>query len=68
MIKMAKCSFCRKDIVQGTGKIYVKIDGIPINFCSGKCEKNMLKLNRNPANLKWTETYKARKETKKKEK
>jgi len=48
---MAKCSFCKEDIEKGTGKIYVKKDGKILNFCSSKCEKNMLKLKRK--DVKW---------------
>ena len=38
----------------GTGKMFVKTDGKVIYFCSMKCEKNMLKLKRKPAYIKWT--------------
>ncbi len=51
---MAKCSFCNKTIEPGTGKIYVLKSGKVLNFCSTKCEKNMLKLRRNPKKFKWT--------------
>lgn len=51
---MAKCSFCTKTIEQGTGKMYVQKTGKVLNFCSMKCEKNMLKLRRNPVKFKWT--------------
>lgn len=54
---MANCSFCGADIPRGTGKVYAKKDGRVLNFCSSKCEKNSLKLNRNPRKLKWTEVY-----------
>ncbi len=54
---MARCTFCGKIITKGTGKMYVKIDGKVLNFCSNKCEKNMLKLRRKPRNLKWTEEF-----------
>ena len=54
---MPKCSFCKYDIEQGTGKIFVKIDGGLLYFCSMKCEKNMLKLKRSPRKLKWTAAY-----------
>jgi len=50
---MVKCSFCGKDIEQGTGKIYVYKTGKIENFCSMKCEKNLLKLKRKPAKIKW---------------
>lgn len=58
---MAKCTFCDKEIEQGTGKIYVKKDGKIFWFCSNKCEKNALKLNRKPANIKWTGHHKEEK-------
>lgn len=54
---MAKCSFCGNEIEQGTGKIYVQIDGKILNFCSMKCEKNKLKLNRKARKQKWTKKY-----------
>ncbi len=49
-----KCSFCGEKIKPGTGTIYVKSSGKILNFCSMKCEKNMLKLGRKPVNLEWT--------------
>ena len=51
-----KCTFCGKEILQGTGKIYVKTDGKIFYFCSGKCEKNMIARKRNLRTIKWTET------------
>ncbi|RLI88121.1 MAG: 50S ribosomal protein L24e [Archaeoglobales archaeon] len=51
------CSFCGSEIEVGTGKMYVRRDGRVLYFCSGKCEKNMLKLKRNPRKLKWTKFY-----------
>ena len=50
---MAKCSFCKNDMAKGTGKMFVKKDGSVLYFCSNKCEKNMLKLKRNPRKVKW---------------
>ncbi|MFW6272544.1 MAG: 50S ribosomal protein L24e [bacterium] len=55
---MDKCDFCGTTIPSGTGKMFVKKDGKVINFCSNKCEKNMLKLNRKPWNINWTEASK----------
>ena len=49
-----KCTFCDKTVEKGTGKIYVKKEGKVFNFCSSKCEKNMLKLRRKPVKIKWT--------------
>jgi large subunit ribosomal protein L24e len=54
-----KCTYCKKEILEGTGIMFVKKDGTIYNFCSGKCEKNMLKLKRKSSALKWT-TPKAR--------
>ncbi|AEA46487.1 50S ribosomal protein L24e [Archaeoglobus veneficus] len=51
------CSFCGEEIEIGTGKMYVRRDGRVLYFCSNKCEKNMLKLGRNPRKLKWTKFY-----------
>ena len=50
---MAKYSFCSKEIEKGTGKLYVYKSGKTLNFCSNKCEKNLLKLNRKPVKFKW---------------
>lgn len=54
-----KCSFCGHDIAPGTGMIFVKKTGKTVNFCSGKCEKNALKLNRLPRKFKWTAASRA---------
>lgn len=48
-----KCSFCTEDIEPGRGKMVVKGDGKLLYFCSKKCEKNMIKLKRNPKKVKW---------------
>ncbi|MEA3378272.1 MAG: 50S ribosomal protein L24e [Nanoarchaeota archaeon] len=50
---MVKCSFCKKEIEKGTGIIFVYANGKVLNFCSRKCEKNMLKLGRKARNVKW---------------
>jgi len=50
---MANCIFCNTKIEKGTGKMFVFKTGKVIHFCSSKCEKNMLKLNRKSRNLKW---------------
>ena len=55
---MAECSFCGENIEKGTGKIYVKKDGKTFNFCSNRCEKNMLKLKRKPITTRWTKFFK----------
>jgi large subunit ribosomal protein L24e len=48
-----KCSFCKENIESGTGLMFVKTDGKIFYFCSSKCEKNMLKLRRDPKDVKW---------------
>lgn len=59
---MAKCNFCGKTIERGTGKMFVKNDSSILYFCSNKCEKNSLKLGRNPRYIKWTEQSRKSKE------
>ena len=57
-----KCSFCGENIEAGTGKMFVRNDGKVFYFCSSKCEKNMLKLGREPKRVKWvTKKKKAKK-------
>jgi len=57
MVDRRICSFCGHDIEPGTGKMYVKKDATIFHFCSMKCQKNQLKLNRVPRNVKWTKKY-----------
>ncbi|MBD3361208.1 50S ribosomal protein L24e [Candidatus Woesearchaeota archaeon] len=59
---MKKCSFCKKEIKPGTGKMFVKKDGKLFYFCSRKCEMHALKLKRKPANMTWL-TKKSKKKT-----
>ena len=51
---MASCEFCGRIIEKGTGKLFVFKTGKTAYFCSMKCEKNTLKLHRNPKKFKWT--------------
>ena len=60
---MPKCTFCSTQIEKGTGKMFVYVSGKIDYFCSNKCEKNALKLKRDPLRVRWTEHY--RKEHKK---
>jgi len=60
---MPKCSFCGKSLERGTGKMFVYASGKIDNFCTNRCEKNLIKLKRKPLNIRWTEAY--RKEHKK---
>jgi len=51
---MTKCSFCKKDITPGTGKMYVFKEGRILYFCSSKCEKLMIQRKLEPSNFKWS--------------
>lgn len=53
---MPKCRFCGETLRKGTGKMFVHTDGRISYFCSMKCEKNTLKLKRNPSHTAWTKT------------
>jgi large subunit ribosomal protein L24e len=48
------CSFCNSEISPGKGMMFIKTDGTILWFCSSKCRKNMLKLNRDKKKFKWT--------------
>jgi large subunit ribosomal protein L24e len=48
------CSFCGSKIEFGTGKMFIKRDGSVLFFDSSKCEKNFLKLHREPRRTQWT--------------
>ena len=48
-----KCTYCKKEMKEGTGIMFVKKDGTSYYFCSSKCEKNALKLKRKPTKVKW---------------
>jgi len=54
---MAKCSFCRSAVTQGTGMLLIKNDGRLLYFCAKKCEKNLIKLGRVPRKVRWTKTH-----------
>lgn len=47
-----RCSFCSKEIEQGTGTMFVKNDGRISYYCSSKCDSNA-QLRRNPAETNW---------------
>ena len=54
---MVKCAFSGDEIPKGTGKMFVKDSGQVLWFKNSKCEKNYLKLNRDPRKFKWTASY-----------
>jgi len=56
-----KCSFCNEEIEKGTGIELVKNDGKILYFCSSKCNRNMIKLRREPAKVKWVTKKKPQK-------
>lgn len=62
-----KCSFCGRVIEQGTGMTLVKTDGKILNFCSTKCDRNMLKLKRKPRKVSWVRKMQSKEEKKKAE-
>lgn len=55
------CYFCGNEIGPGMEKIFVSKKGKAFNFCSGKCEKNLLKLKRKPRRVRWTTEYRKEK-------
>lgn len=52
-----KCSFCGNEVPKGNGTLFVRKTGKKYLFCSKKCEKNLVKLGRDPRKFKWTEYY-----------
>lgn len=50
---MPECFFCSKAIEKGCGKMCVTDTGVTKWFCSSKCEKNSIKLGRDPRKFKW---------------
>ncbi len=65
MVASKTCSFCGSQIEPGTGFLYVRKDGNVLNFCSRKCQVNMIDLKRVPRKTKWTKEYHTIKEMKK---
>lgn len=49
-----RCSFCKKQIKSGTGKMFARDDGRIYYFDKQKCERNIFNLGRKSAKLKWT--------------
>ncbi len=59
------CNFCGTQIEPGTGILYVKKDGNTMNFCTRKCQVNMVQMKRVPRRVKWTNEYHTIKEMRK---
>lgn len=58
MVERKVCTFCGNEIEPGTGKMFVRKDGTIYNFCSSKCQKNLLGLGRIPRRVRWTKNFK----------
>ncbi|UCE45405.1 MAG: hypothetical protein JSU93_00470 [Methanobacteriota archaeon] len=54
MVERRVCTFCGKEVEPGTGRMYVKKDGVTHQFCTSKCFKNMIELKRVPRRTEWT--------------
>lgn len=57
MVERRVCSFCGNEIEPGTGRMYIKKDGVIYNFCTSKCFKNLVELGRVPRRTTWTVWY-----------
>jgi large subunit ribosomal protein L24e len=57
MVERRVCTFCGKEIEPGTGRMYVKKDGVVYQFCTSKCFKNLVELKRVPRRTTWTGWY-----------
>lgn len=57
MVERRVCTFCGGEIEPGTGRMYIKKDGVVFNFCSSKCFKNHVELGRVPRRTTWTRYY-----------
>jgi large subunit ribosomal protein L24e len=57
MVERRVCTFCGQEIEPGTGRMYVKKDGVTYQFCTSKCFKNLVELKRVPRRTTWTSWY-----------
>jgi large subunit ribosomal protein L24e len=62
MVERRVCTFCGDEIEPGTGRMYIKKDGVVYNFCSSKCFKNLIILGRVPRRTTWTRYYEREKQ------
>ncbi|MEW5747363.1 MAG: 50S ribosomal protein L24e [Candidatus Thermoplasmatota archaeon] len=62
MVERRVCTFCGVEIEPGTGRMYVRKDGVTYNFCSSKCFKNLVELGRVPRRVTWTRHYEREKQ------
>jgi len=63
MVERRVCTFCGDEIEPGTGKMYIKKDGVVYHFCKSKCFKNMVDLRRVPRRTTWTSYHEREKAT-----
>lgn len=54
---MVKCVFCGKEEESFRGVHLIRNIGVVNYYCSNKCRKNALKLERDKRTLKWTEAF-----------
>lgn len=54
---MVKCVFCGREEKPFVGVHLLKNTGVIAYYCSSKCRKNSLKLERDKRKLKWTESF-----------
>lgn len=59
---LAKCIYCGREQEDFKGTYLIKNEGIMVYYCSGKCQRNHLKLKRDRRRIKWTEAYRETKE------
>jgi len=62
MVEQRICSFCGTNIEPGTGRLFVRKDGLTYNFCSSKCFKNQIGKGKVPRMTEWTAAHKREKE------
>ncbi|HEX9908497.1 MAG TPA: 50S ribosomal protein L24e [Thermoplasmata archaeon] len=62
MVERRVCTFCGGEIEPGTGRMYIKKDGVVFHFCTSKCFKNMIHLRRVPRRTTWTRFYEREKQ------
>ena len=63
MVERRVCTFCGHEIEPGTGRMYVRRDGVVYQFCTSKCYKNMIELKRVPRRTTWTTWHAREKQT-----
>ena len=62
MVERRICTFCGDEIEPGTGRMYIKKDGVIFHFCTSKCFKNLVILRRVPRRTTWTRYYEREKQ------